>query len=161
MVVIVEGLDGIGKSTLCDQFKGEYEVIHEGYPGETPGVRIERMIRLASNIKSDKTVIYDRCTCIDDFIYCELNKNTSELTNMLPIVQNLLNDCKIVHMTLDKQTHLERFKKRGDEYITESRFEHLDRYYREFYNQLDFVYSLQSNGDLKADINQLRRIIND
>ena len=138
MVIIVEGLDGTGKTTLCNQLGEDLgcEIIHEGYPGESFGIRLYRLRRLIENIKSNKLIIYDRCTCIDDFVYSMLNEQKSELGDLRVEIDNVLKETTIINVTVDKDEQIRRLLHRGDEYITVNDLEDLRHSYTTFYNEL-------------------------
>lgn len=162
MIVIIEGLDGVGKSTIMNRLINDTKVpfisIHEGYPGEEPGIRLERFRQLKDNLSFNGLVCYDRCTCIDDFVYNILNKTTSELTNHLDEIKQVLKKCLIVHLELDKDVHLSRFNSRGDEFIKSSQFDDLNSSYDQFYKDLD-LYRVKLTGDLDRDVKVIEAII--
>lgn len=162
MVLIIEGLDGVGKSTICQLLKEKLDcdIIHEGYPGEIKGERQNRYFRLLKNTYGDGTVIYDRCTCIDDFVYKFLNKQKSELYYDKKIIRGLLTSpkCVIFHLQLaDKQLHLDRFTQRGDKYITGNLFDRLEKEYKKFYKGLQVNY-IDLNIDNNKNVNKILQI---
>ena len=140
MVVIIEGTDGTGKTTLCELLRTSLKcmVIHEGYPGNDQQKRFERVMELRSNIyNQDRLVIYDRCTSIDDFVYDFLNKEHSSIYKLKDYIKLMLKDAHIFHLVLeDKEEHKRRLEDRGDNYISWEQIEEIEKSYKKFYRGL-------------------------
>lgn len=161
MVIILEGLDGIGKSTLCTDIKEKLsiDVIHEGYPGETPGIRLWRMKRLIENIKKDDIVIYDRCTCIDDFVYGHLNDKESELEPLKDVVKNILSKTNIIYLSLeDEKEHKRRFEARGDNFIKWEDLKMLELRYYDFLTGCGDIHRVNLSDDPITNLQEIMKI---
>lgn len=125
MLYIMAGADGTGKSTCFETLKrylGNKAVfVKESY---TPSVeeRFARVHKIAELAKSDKVVIYDRATVLDDLVYEPvLQKKNSALcedVEMYRLVKQVLREAKILYFTCENAVLKERLEERGDEYVT-------------------------------------------
>lgn len=125
MLYIMAGADGTGKSTCFETLKrylGNKAVfVKESY---TPSIeeRFARVRKIAELAKSDKVVIYDRATVLDDLVYEPvLQKKNSVLcedVEMYHLVEQVLREAKILYFTCENAVLKERLEERGDEYVT-------------------------------------------
>lgn len=141
MLYIMAGVDGTGKSTCFDTLKrylGNKAVfIKESY---TPSVteRLDRVRKIAELAESDKVIIYDRATVLDDLVYEPvLQKKDSVLyETMYHLVGHVLRKAKILYFTCEDIALKGRLEERGDEYVTFSDIgkirEKYDRVFEEF-----------------------------
>ncbi len=163
MIVIIEGLDGVGKTTIAEAFAKKYNYLYvkESYTDDCieKEKRVQDMlVRLMSKVN----FIYDRTTLIDDFVYSFLNKTESTLSQYFDVIKAILSRCKVIHLVIDDETQKQRLEKRGDEYITLDMLKQISKQYYNFYNKLNnFVYFLNLSGDLDQDVQQLMEVIND
>lgn len=163
MIIIIEGLDGVGKTTLSKELtkKMKCEYIHESYTDDIKE-KENRIVRFSANLlEKNKLYLYDRTTLIDDFVYSFLNQTESSLINHTKIISFLLNQAIIFHLELNEQIRSERFKKRGDEFVDNSKMKRIAKEYKNFYKE----FGLQPNyiilsGDLERDTNLLIEEIN-
>lgn len=163
MIVIIEGLDGVGKTTIAKQIQYDYkyEYIHESYTDDIK-IKEDRILLMLTRLMEDEKYIYDRTTLIDDFVYSFLNKQQSTLFNYKNIIIEILKKCKIIHLELDEQIRKKRFEQRGDEYVTNDKMSLIDKQYHEFYKQLPNVQYVNLTEDNEENINKImRRIEND
>ena len=164
MVIIVEGLDGVGKTTICKELCNQDPgliYVKESYTSDN--VEKENRIKLMlERIMNPGTFLYDRTTLIDDFVYNFLNESDSSLANYLDIILVLLSHCQIFHLHLNEQVRQQRFEQRGDEYITNDMMKDVAKAYQVFYTNLDNVENIELSGVLSQDVKKLvRRIKND
>lgn len=163
MIVIIEGLDGCGKTTICQKITEQYnfEYIKESYTNVYKEKELRVVNMLIRLINEDKDYIYDRTTLIDDFVYDFLNVTESPLQKYFDIIIQILQKCKIIHLELDEAERQKRFNERGDQYITNKDIEQIDKNYRQFYKNLDNVQHITLTGDLDEDVKQIMEVIND
>lgn len=161
MVVIFEGLDGVGKtylSTLFSKFY-DFEYIKESYTDDDKE-KYNRFLKLEYRILLESNVIYDRSTCIDDFVYSFLNNKESCLENYKEEVKTTLEHCIIFHLLVDEDIRKQRFEERGDEYITNDNIKTLEDNYMKFYSHLyNEVHLFPLSGDEINDIKKIKNII--
>lgn len=73
MIVVLEGADNSGKSTLAKKLSSEFsiEVVHPGGPPKNISDALLRCNEQAIILNSSDSVsfVYDRITCISDFVY--------------------------------------------------------------------------------------------
>lgn len=73
MIVILEGPDNAGKSTLANKLKADLnlEVVHPGGPPKNIADAIARCVEQSAvfSMSAEVNFIYDRVTCISDMIY--------------------------------------------------------------------------------------------
>lgn len=65
MAIILEGMDGCGKSTLAEKLG--LKVVHPGAPPKTP--EAERLLFSEQQRRISDPIIYDRVTCISQQVY--------------------------------------------------------------------------------------------
>lgn len=128
MVVILEGVDGCGKSTVFENLKkilGESAYFFkESYPGDSLEERQSRLSNIRNFTRYPNLVIYDRATIVDDFIYNDViacKPPMLKWEEVLPV----LNDCLIIYLDCDQDTLVKRLRERGDEYINEHQIKQL------------------------------------
>ena len=160
MIVIIEGLDGVGKTTLSEQIADKYnfKYIKESYTNNCE-VKECRMIDMLTRLTESKNYIYDRTTLIDDFVYSFLNETRSSLLNYFEIIIKILSKCKIIHLELNENIRKERFNKRGDQYVTNNDIKKIDKEYKNFYQNLNNVQYVSLTGNLEKDIEKVMEVI--
>lgn len=161
MIVIFEGLDGCGKSTLAKRFSEKYafKYIHEGYTDDVI-IKQNRIVEMLQRLLSEKNYIYDRTTLIDDFVYSFLNKKESTLSNYKPIILDILAECKVFYLELDEQVRMKRLDDRGDEYINNTQIEMIKNQYDKFLQQCFNVQHIELTQDIEKDCeNVMRRVL--
>lgn len=163
MVVIVEGLDGIGKTTICKELCDQepmFTYVKESYTPDNKE-KENRIQLMLQRILDSKSYLYDRTTLIDDFVYNFLNETESSLSKYTDIIVSLLSHCRIFHLRLDEQIRRQRFEQRGDQYITNDMMDNVAAAYSKFYQQLENVEFVDLSGVLSKDVKKLVRRIND
>lgn len=164
MIVIIEGLDGVGKTTICQQIceQYNYQYIKESYTNDYQE-KEQRVARMLLRLIDGRDFIYDRTTLIDDFVYEFLNVTESPLTKYYNIITAILSECKIIHLQLDEQTRKQHFEQRGDQYITDKDIEQVRKNYLNFYDHsnLTNVQYVTLTGDLKKDVSNVMEVINE
>ena len=161
MIVIFEGLDGCGKTTLAKLFaeKTGYKYIHESYTDDCEE-KEKRLFEFEGKLIREENVIFDRSTLIDDFVYGFLNKKQSSLIEKRQFIISLLKQCKIFHLRLDEELRKERFEKRGDEFVTNDMMNRIRGEYLRFYEYLPNVEYIDLSNDNEENIDKiLRRLV--
>lgn len=160
MIVIIEGLDAVGKTTICKKIAEQYDFqyIKESYT-DSNEEKLKRMTDMFQRLTENKNYIYDRTTLIDDFVYGFLNKQQSCLAEYYDIILRILSHCTIIHLQLDEQTQKERLKTRGDEYINEQNVDQIDKNYRKVYEDIYGVMYITLTTDLKKDVQKIMEVI--
>lgn len=161
MVIIIEGLDCTGKTTLSKRFSEKYNFtyIKESYTDSD----IEKVNRLNDLFKrvvqNDQNYIYDRTTVIDDFVYDFLNEKQSSLQDYKDLIYAILSQCKIIHLILDEKTRLKRFNERGDQYITNDMIEQIRTNYVRFYTNVKNVHFYDLTKDIEKDVQNIMEVV--
>jgi len=160
MIVIIEGLDGVGKTTLSKRFAEKYgfKYIKESYTDDCKE-KENRIKMLLERLISGENYIYDRTTLIDDFVYSFLNKTDSTLFDYLNAIIALLDKTSVIHVGVDELTRIERFNERGDAYIKSSDTETIKKGYEQFYKKLKKVTYFDLTNDLEKDVERLMEVI--
>ena len=113
MIVIVEGVDGSGKSTLCKQLsdrKYDQAVINGG------NTEFERYKNLKSSYKND-VVILDR-SFITDLVYRSIDKKSRRGMDLYEICNICKSDVKIIYC--NSGSEFEDSMTRGENIVTTS-----------------------------------------
>lgn len=160
MIIIVEGLDGVGKSTLCKKFSQKYNFEYiKGTFTDNIQEKENRIVILLGQLFDNKNYIYDRNTLIDDFVYYFLNDDKADLEPYFDIIKGILNHCKIFHLILDESKRKERFINRGDEYITNDMITTISENYAKLYKRLNcLVYLFPLSNNLENDIDKIYKL---
>ena len=163
MIVIFEGPDGVGKSTMCERLSrvldsgsvGVGITYHkESKPGKSIAERLKRVQLFEERLYDKDLHIYDRATIIDDFIYEPLFDNIVSLftcSNFLMFwIKEMLQKVLIIHLYASLDVLQERLNSRGDEYVTSDDLIRIVQLYTMGYEQLDvkpvFVNSLDDQA---------------
>lgn len=162
MIIIFEGLDGVGKTTIAKQICKEYnyKYIHESYTDDVKEKEL-RIIDMLLNMMTGLVVVYDRTTLIDDFVYSFLNKTESTLTQYKPIIIEMLKKCKIIHLQLDEKIRKKRFEQRGDEFVSDENMKQIAEQYDLFYKDLPNVQYIEIDDDNEKNIEKIIRSVNE
>lgn len=114
MIVLIDGPDGSGKTTLCDLLrKNGFEYIHLSKERKVNNLYNNLILYLESN-KNNKDVVIDRAY-ISNIIYSNVF-NDSEYISLdnLQKIHNLV-DCIILTIPKDREKYLKHFDKlKGD-----------------------------------------------
>lgn len=161
MIVIIEGIDGVGKTTIAEEIavRKNFKYIKESYTKSYEEKEC-RMIDMLTRLTQQKDYIYDRTTLIDDFVYSFLNSNEQSLDKYFDIISAILSKCKIVHLQIDEKIRKKRFEQRGDQYIKNKDIKKIAKNYDDFYcklnTQINFV---QLTGNLNKDVKKVLEVI--
>lgn len=144
MLYIMAGADGSGKSTCFETLKrylGNKAVfVKESY---TPSVeeRYARVRKIANLAKSDKVVIYDRATVLDDLVYEPVLQEKDSVLFKEPeiaeLVDEVLRKAKILYFVCDDDVLKNRLEERGDEYVTFGDIINIKNSYDEVFQAFD------------------------
>lgn len=143
-IYILEGSDGTGKSTCFEQLKRympkDVIFIKESYTSSAED-KMARVRRLFTLIDSGKTVVYDRATAVDDFVYeLVIDEQKSILQKLredglykqfLEVMQKV----HVLYFTCDDDVIKERLEYRGDEFITAEHVATIKRSYEFFFTE--------------------------
>lgn len=161
MIIIIEGLDGVGKTTFCNKFVEEFGWKYvKGSMPRNFDEKIEVLKRLLEQVSSEENYIYDRIPLIDDFVYHFLEGATTDLEDIFPIIKLVLSKCLIIHLTVDEKVRKQRFDSRGDEYVVNEQMPMIMNNYLQFYSKLEcpiILYPL--SNDLDGDMSKIYKLI--
>ena len=151
MIVIFEGLDGVGKTTLCKQLTETYNYNYiKGSYTNSSKEKVDRLLDLLPKLFDNNVYIYDRCTLIDDFVYTQLDDLEPAFKDYFDIIKSILNHCIIIHLTIPEEERNKSFLNRG-----------ISNRYRQFYKELGcLVYLFPLSNNLENDIKKIYNIIN-
>lgn len=122
MIIIIEGPDGAGKSTLANKIKDQtgYMIMHRSQP-KTEEDKKRMMDEYVQVIKAGKNCIFDRCW-YSEMVYGPVMRDASVISYpQMYELERLLakNGALIIHCTAPEQTLWRRCLRRGEDYITE------------------------------------------
>lgn len=122
MIIIIEGPDGAGKSTLASKIKEQtgYMLMHRSQP-KTEEDKKRMMDEYVQVIKAGKNCIFDRCW-YSEMVYGPVMRDVSIISYpQMYELERLLakNGALIIHCTAPEQTLWKRCLRRGEDYITE------------------------------------------
>ena len=118
MVIIVEGPDGSGKSTLVKQICKElnYEEL-EHIPRKYPGQYNLWNVFLSNCINSGKNYVIDRCF-ISELVYrCCMNDKYPNIT--MSRIIDLLYNYKVLYIFCENENSFSNAVQRGETYVTD------------------------------------------
>ena len=149
MVVVIEGIDGVGKTTLCEALKkvlnnetfGADILYHkESAPGKSIVERFKRLATYDCCVNDNRIHIYDRATIIDDFVYEPLFNECESCFSISPLcvlcISEMLRRSLIIHLTAPVPLIEERLSQRGDRYVTKSDIHAIRKLYNTFYERM-------------------------
>lgn len=121
MIIIIEGPDGSGKTTLANQLSKQtgYKVIHRVQP-KTDEEKQIMMCEYLQTIRSGKNMIFDRCW-YSEMVYGQIMRDDSVISYpQMYELERLLtkNGAMIIYCTDSKPILWSRCLERGEEYIT-------------------------------------------
>lgn len=163
MIVIIEGPDGVGKTTLCERLShvlnsdwlGVKVFYHkESTPGNSVTERLKRLQLFEERLLSKDLHVYDRATIVDDFVYEPVFNNIVSLftcSNFLMFwIKEMLQKVLIIHLYAPLEVLQERLNSRGDKYVTSDDLIRIVQLYTMGYEQLNvkpvFVNSLDDQA---------------
>ena len=155
MIYILAGADGTGKSTVFEGLKKmlpDAIFIKESYTpsGEEKDARVRRVRQL---LRCGKTVVYDRATVLDDFIYEPvMHKQTSRLELYAMV---LLDATTIIYFDCEPSVLEKRLESRGDEYVAASDIVPIQKQYEMFFRNVKNVCRIdasQSPGSVLKEV---------
>lgn len=121
MIIIIEGPDGAGKTTLANQLSRQtkYDIVHRSQP-KTDDEKKHMMSEYVAVIKSSKNIILDRCW-YSEMVYGPIMRDASVISypEMYELEKLLAKAGAIViYATAPKAALWQRCQKRGEDYIT-------------------------------------------
>lgn len=121
MIIIIEGPDGAGKTTLANQLSRQtkYDIVHRSQP-KTDDEKKHMMSEYVAAIKSSKNTILDRCW-YSEMVYGPIMRDASVISypEMYKLEKLLAKAGAIViYATAPKAALWQRCQKRGEDYIT-------------------------------------------
>lgn len=143
MIIILEGPDGGGKTTLANTLSKHsgWPIKHFSYPKTQEEVdnMFSMYLDMLNSLEPTENVILDRCW-YSDMCYGPVMRGAATITTakMLELEEAALKHGCMVVLCIDEPTVLwQRVSKRGDDYITdEEKFYEICNYYIEvFFNR--------------------------
>jgi len=121
MILIIEGPDGSGKTTLAEYLSKQmgFPIKHRSNP-KTEEEKREMMQSYIDDIKNSNNIIWDRCF-YSEMVYGPVMRDKSYITKyqMLDLEQMLLKaGALVIYCTDDTLELWERCQTRGEHYIT-------------------------------------------
>ena len=121
MIIITEGPDGAGKTTLAEQISRQtkYPIIHRTKP-KNEEEKKRMMGEYLQTIRSGKNMIFDRCW-YSEMAYGPVMRDSSVISypQMYELEEQLAKTgALIIYATGPKAALWQRCQKRGEEYIT-------------------------------------------
>lgn len=123
MIIILEGPDGAGKTTLANRLarQNNYSVIHRKQPKSTKEKQ-NMMSEYLESIKNSNNVIFDRCW-YSEMVYGPVMRDSSVISypEMYSLEKELAkHGAIIIYATAQIPVLWQRCLKRGEDYITSS-----------------------------------------
>lgn len=121
MIIIIEGPDGSGKTTLANKLSEQtgYHVIHMVQPKDDADKQ-RMMVEYMNVLKSGKNAIFDRCW-YSEMVYGPIMRDTSIISYpQMYELERLLTKkgAMIVYCTDSPEVLWQRATSRGEDYIT-------------------------------------------
>lgn len=121
MIIIIEGPDGSGKTTLAEKLSKQtgYPVVHRSQP-KTEEEKKQMMDQYVTTIEAGKNMIFDRCW-YSEMVYGPVMRDASVITypEMYLLEHKLAKHGALIIYCTDKpKTLWRRATKRGEDYIT-------------------------------------------
>ena len=121
MIIIIEGPDGSGKTTLAEQLSREtgYPIVHRSQP-KTDEEKKLMMGQYLQDLKAGRNVIWDRCW-YSEMCYGPVMRDKSYITypQMYELEEQLAKaGAMIIYCTGPRAELWKRCQKRGEDYIT-------------------------------------------
>lgn len=160
MIYILEGADGAGKSSVFQWLKEHLEdavFIKESY---TPSLeeRKQRVNKFERLLQSGKTVVYDRATILDDYIYEPIMANAeSQLDGS--VTWPLLKQATVIYFDCPVKVLAERLARRGDDYVEEYHLQSIVDAYEEVFASLIRPYRVDATCSLNALCIRIGKIV--
>lgn len=142
MIFIITGVDGSGKTTLFNNLINKLNFttfVKEPYPGEgkVPREARRKNLELFVQNRKDISVVYDRATVIEDFIYEPIiGDGSSYFEPVKEEISSLLKQTTIIHLTCSPEQLMKRLTMRGDRFIELGHIETIKQRYDEFFNEM-------------------------
>lgn len=162
MVYILAGVDCTGKTTVYNKLKkvlGNAAVFVKESNCPTDKEKRYRLQKLQALIESGETVIYDRATAIDDYVYEPVMAGKDTALDMLT-VQDLLTHCVVIYFHAANETITSRLQYRGDEHVTPDMVPEIVRRYDKFFNELLLPNVYPVNVDGKSEMEVFNQVFN-
>lgn len=123
MIIIIEGADGSGKTTLAEQISKQtgYPVVHRSSPKSEEEKAVMMQMYLQA-IKEGRNVIFDRCW-YSEMVYGVVMRDESVISypQMYELERSLAKRGALIIYCTDKpETLWRRCTKRGEDYVTNS-----------------------------------------
>lgn len=159
MIYILAGADCTGKSTCFEELRrylGNQALFIKESCTDSTIEKIARLERAKELAKSERLVIYDRATVLDDFIYNPIFAQAPSVFTTRDIeaeVTEFLRTVKIIYFTCTDTVLADRMFERGDEYVTFSDVTNIKQNYQDFFKKAGIVpYTIDTTTDTCASV---------
>lgn len=120
MIIIIEGPDGSGKTTLAEQLSKQtgYPVVHRTQP-KSEEEKKQMMQSYIDTIKAGRNCIFDRCW-YSEMVYGPIMRDASVISYPeMYVIERMLakKGALIIHCTDEPDVLWQRATKRGEDYI--------------------------------------------
>lgn len=142
MIFIITGVDGTGKTTLFNNLINTLNFttfVKEPYPGEGKAPREARRknLELFVQNRKDISVVYDRASVIEDFIYEPIiGSGSSYFEPVKEEIASLLRQTTIIHLVCNLEQLSKRITKRGDNFVDVQHIEKISEGYAKFFQEM-------------------------
>lgn len=121
MIIIIEGPDGSGKTTLAEKLhkQTKYPIVHMGQP-KTDEEKKLMLGEYLQTVRNGKNMIFDRCW-YSEMVYGPIMRGSSAISypDMYMLEEQLAKaGAIIIYATGPKATLWQRCQKRGEDYVT-------------------------------------------
>lgn len=123
MIYIIEGVDGVGKTSVVDSLKTllpkRFKFVKESAT-DSAFEKWDRVKRVEDFLKRGCDVVYDRSSLIDEFVYEPIIAHKEPVfssSEAVARIETILSLCTVIYLHCDKDVIIERTKERGDDYI--------------------------------------------
>ncbi|RKJ28240.1 hypothetical protein D7X33_42715 [Butyricicoccus sp. 1XD8-22] len=146
-VIIVEGVDGAGKTTLINELSSQlnYDVV-KGSSFELSSCTNEELYNKFNDMTTLDNVVFDRFIYSNE-VYAPLYKDFALLTDeqRREIERKMSHKAIIVYLYADTETLIDRINVRGDDYVTVDKLDTIKEKYDESMSKVRGIGVLRFN----------------
>ena len=155
MNIVLEGADGVGKSTIAEVLAKDL-----GYKLRGRIVRVgpDKVMEAHSrDIRRQGDWVLDRCYWLSDFIYEPIYNGTPSVFNSSMIYEMKDINTVIVHVTCSEKVLRNRFDMRGDEIYNKEQILLAHNRYKDFFSKYNvpFIEVDTTTGSVKEHVQEI------